>query len=148
MSNNRRFDPASAGRRGARPRRRRGSEHAWGRQELAGKDADVTSGLRHGRDLRTATRGQATPLGRGRSRTGSGHSHSAGTPQPSPCSATRRTLVTPAASRKHAMISFNNEGRWVVNDLGSANGIFIAGARVDSRTLTVGDPWPGDYPRN
>ena len=41
-------------------------------------------------------------------------------------------------SRTHARVSFQ-KGAWIVEDLGSANGVIFAGERVDSKTLKPGD---------
>jgi CRP-like cAMP-binding protein len=41
-------------------------------------------------------------------------------------------------SRTHARVSFQN-GSWIIDDLGSANGIIFAGERVVSRVLRPGD---------
>ena len=43
------------------------------------------------------------------------------------------TLVDYNVSRTHARVSFQ-QGSWVVEDLGSANGIILAGERVVSKT--------------
>ena len=48
------------------------------------------------------------------------------------------TLVDYNVSRTHARVSFQ-QGTWVVEDLGSANGIFFAGERVVSKPLRPGD---------
>ncbi len=48
------------------------------------------------------------------------------------------TLVDYNVSRTHARVSFQ-KGSWVVEDLGSANGIIFAGERVVSRSLKPGD---------
>jgi CRP-like cAMP-binding protein len=48
------------------------------------------------------------------------------------------TLVDYNVSRTHARVSFQ-QGSWVIEDLGSANGIILAGQRVLSKTLNLGD---------
>ncbi|UCF02491.1 MAG: cyclic nucleotide-binding domain-containing protein, partial [Deltaproteobacteria bacterium] len=48
------------------------------------------------------------------------------------------TLVDYNVSRTHARVSFQ-QGSWVVEDLGSANGIILAGERVVSKTLNLAD---------
>jgi CRP-like cAMP-binding protein len=48
------------------------------------------------------------------------------------------TLVDYNVSRNHARVSFQ-KGSWVIEDLGSANGIVFAGERVVSKTLSLGD---------
>ena len=48
------------------------------------------------------------------------------------------TLPDPTTSRNHARVVFA-EGKWVVEDLGSANGILIGGQRVKRVILTSGD---------
>jgi CRP-like cAMP-binding protein len=48
------------------------------------------------------------------------------------------TLVDYNVSRRHARVSFQ-KGSWVVEDLGSANGIIFAGKRLISRALRPGD---------
>jgi len=48
------------------------------------------------------------------------------------------TLVDYNVSRTHARVSFQ-QGSWVIDDLGSANGIILAGERVVSKTLNLGD---------
>ncbi|MFW6163891.1 MAG: SpoIIE family protein phosphatase [Planctomycetota bacterium] len=42
-------------------------------------------------------------------------------------------------SRRHARVERNPEGQWQVIDLGSANGTFVNGRRVDVATLSDGD---------
>jgi predicted component of type VI protein secretion system len=44
------------------------------------------------------------------------------------------TLDDPQASRHHAQVSIR-DGRVVVEDIGSSNGTFVAGSRIDSATL-------------
>ena len=48
------------------------------------------------------------------------------------------TLPDPTTSRNHARVVFT-EGKWVVEDLGSANGILIGGQRVTRVVLKSGD---------
>jgi CRP-like cAMP-binding protein len=48
------------------------------------------------------------------------------------------TLVDRTVSRAHGRISFQR-GAWIIEDLGSANGIIFAGQRVAKRTLHPGD---------
>ena len=48
------------------------------------------------------------------------------------------TLVDYNVSRTHARVSFQ-KGSWIIEDLGSANGIIFAGELVVSKTLTLGD---------
>jgi CRP-like cAMP-binding protein len=48
------------------------------------------------------------------------------------------TLVDYNVSRSHARVSFQ-KGSWIIEDLGSANGIIFAGERVVTKPLTVGD---------
>jgi len=48
------------------------------------------------------------------------------------------TLPDPTASRNHARVVFT-DGKWVVEDLGSANGIIIGGQRVKRVVLKSGD---------
>ena len=48
------------------------------------------------------------------------------------------TLPDPTTSRNHARVVFA-EGKWVVEDLGSANGILIGGQRVKKVILKSGD---------
>ena len=48
------------------------------------------------------------------------------------------TLPDPTASRNHAKVSFT-DGKWVVEDLGSANGIIFDGQRVEKVILRSGD---------
>jgi len=48
------------------------------------------------------------------------------------------TLVDYNVSRTHARVSFQ-KGFWIIEDLGSANGIIFAGELVVSKTLTLGD---------
>jgi CRP-like cAMP-binding protein len=48
------------------------------------------------------------------------------------------TLMDYNVSRTHARVSFQ-QGTWVVEDLGSANGIFFAGERLVSKPLRPGD---------
>jgi CRP-like cAMP-binding protein len=48
------------------------------------------------------------------------------------------TLPDPTTSRNHARVVFT-EGKWVVEDLGSANGILIGGQRVKRVVLKSGD---------
>ncbi len=47
-------------------------------------------------------------------------------------------LVDPSVSRRHAVIDLD-AGWPVVHDLGSTNGTFVNGERIDSRRLAVGD---------
>jgi len=48
------------------------------------------------------------------------------------------TLVDCNVSRTHARVSFQ-KGSWIIEDLGSANGIIFSGERLVSRTLKPGD---------
>jgi CRP-like cAMP-binding protein len=48
------------------------------------------------------------------------------------------TLPDPTTSRNHARVVFS-DGKWVVEDLGSANGILIGGQRVKRVVLKSGD---------
>ncbi|HYR02246.1 MAG TPA: FHA domain-containing protein, partial [Syntrophobacteria bacterium] len=49
------------------------------------------------------------------------------------------------ASRSHAGLSFL-EGAWTVEDLGSTNGVFVAGKRITKAALCPGDTFHiGDY---
>jgi CRP-like cAMP-binding protein len=49
------------------------------------------------------------------------------------------------ASRSHARVSFV-EGAWTVEDLGSTNGVFVAGKRITKLALRPGDTFDiGDY---
>ena len=48
------------------------------------------------------------------------------------------TLPDPTASRNHAQVKFA-DGKWVVEDLGSANGIIVGGQRVEKVILRSGD---------
>ena len=48
------------------------------------------------------------------------------------------TLVDYNVSRTHARVSFQ-KGSWIIEDVGSANGIIFAGELVVSKTLTLGD---------
>lgn len=48
------------------------------------------------------------------------------------------TLQTPDASRRHAEIS-SVGGGWLLRDLGSTNGTFLNGERVDEREIKPGD---------
>ncbi len=48
------------------------------------------------------------------------------------------TLVDYAVSRSHARISFRNN-LWIIEDLGSTNGIIFAGERVTEKVLQSGD---------
>lgn len=48
------------------------------------------------------------------------------------------TLVDYNVSRTHARVSFQ-QGSWIIEDLGSANGIIFSGERVVSKTLNLGD---------
>ena len=47
-------------------------------------------------------------------------------------------LSDPTASRNHAKVHYQ-EGSWVVEDLGSTNGIIFSGKRVDKISLSPGD---------
>ncbi len=47
-------------------------------------------------------------------------------------------LSDPTASRNHAKVHYE-EGSWVVEDLGSTNGIIFSGKRVDKISLSSGD---------
>jgi hypothetical protein len=48
-------------------------------------------------------------------------------------------LASPRVSREHAEVVFDAEGRVVLNDLGSSNGTFFNGERIESRVLLDGD---------
>lgn len=48
------------------------------------------------------------------------------------------SLADPTISRNHAKIGFQN-GAWVLEDLGSANGIILGGKRVNNAALRSGD---------
>jgi pSer/pThr/pTyr-binding forkhead associated (FHA) protein len=48
------------------------------------------------------------------------------------------TLDDPNASRRHAELR-QEDGRWVVTDLGSTNGIKVNGRRVEEAVLQPGD---------
>jgi hypothetical protein len=48
------------------------------------------------------------------------------------------TLEDPNASRRHAELR-NEDGRWVITDLGSTNGIKVNGRRVEEAVLRPGD---------
>jgi len=48
------------------------------------------------------------------------------------------TLPDPTASRNHAQVIFA-DGKWVVEDLGSANGIIVGGQQVEKVILRSGD---------
>ena len=50
------------------------------------------------------------------------------------------TVVHPTISRKHARLSLEG-GIWVLEDLGSVNGIVFEGRRVDKLPLSPGDPF-------
>jgi CRP-like cAMP-binding protein len=50
------------------------------------------------------------------------------------------TVVHPTISRKHARLSLEG-GIWVIEDLGSVNGIVFQGRRVDKLPLSPGDPF-------
>jgi Nif-specific regulatory protein len=47
-------------------------------------------------------------------------------------------LDDPSVSRRHARISKANQG-WLIEDLGSTNGIMVNGASVDREYLTGGE---------
>lgn len=47
-------------------------------------------------------------------------------------------LAEPTISREHAMIGWNSDG-WYIEDLGSTNGSFANGSRVDHHRLKQGD---------
>ena len=47
-------------------------------------------------------------------------------------------LLDPGVSRKHAVISYEN-GRCVIQDLGSANGIMVNGNQINKQSLSSGD---------
>lgn len=47
-------------------------------------------------------------------------------------------LVDPSVSREHAVV-FREGARWVIEDLGSANGLSVNGAKVDRAVLNDGD---------
>lgn len=44
----------------------------------------------------------------------------------------------PEASRRHATICSGTDGAWVVRDLGSANGVYVAGERITTAPLRPG----------
>jgi hypothetical protein len=48
------------------------------------------------------------------------------------------TLEDPNASRRHAELR-NEDGRWIVTDLGSTNGVKVNGRRVEEAVLQPGD---------
>jgi CRP-like cAMP-binding protein len=48
------------------------------------------------------------------------------------------TVPDPTVSRNHAKLGFQ-DGEWIVEDLGSANGIYIEGKRVEKLVLKPGD---------
>jgi hypothetical protein len=48
------------------------------------------------------------------------------------------TLDDPNVSRRHAELR-NEDGRWIVTDLGSTNGVKVNGRRVDNHPLDPGD---------
>ena len=48
------------------------------------------------------------------------------------------TLSDPSVSRAHARVSFQ-EDTWIIEDLGSSNGVSFAGKRVEKTALTSGD---------
>jgi hypothetical protein len=48
-------------------------------------------------------------------------------------------LVESAASRKHALLSVEENGRVILRDLGSRNGTWVAGRRIEEVTLRDGD---------
>ena len=50
------------------------------------------------------------------------------------------TVVHPTISRKHARLSLEGD-IWVLEDLGSVNGIVFEGSRVDKLPLSPGDPF-------
>ena len=50
------------------------------------------------------------------------------------------TVVHPTISRKHARLSLEGD-IWVLEDLGSVNGIVFEGGRVDKLPLSPGDPF-------
>ena len=54
-------------------------------------------------------------------------------------------LLDPTASRNHAKVHYQ-EGSWVVEDLGSTNGIVYKGERVDKISLRPGDSFQGKLP--
>src|SRR5690606_8255897 len=47
-------------------------------------------------------------------------------------------ILENGVSRRHASISFE-DGRWVLRDLGTANGTFLNGSRVEAEYLEPGD---------
>jgi hypothetical protein len=49
-------------------------------------------------------------------------------------------VVHPTVSRRHARLSFEG-ATWVIEDLGSVNGIVFEGRRVDKLQLSPGDPF-------
>ena len=49
-------------------------------------------------------------------------------------------IDNPSVSRRHAEIRISDTGSWVVEDLGSSNGTFLRGGRIDGpQTLSLGD---------
>ena len=49
-------------------------------------------------------------------------------------------IDNPSVSRRHAEICLDDQGRWAVRDLGSSNGTFLRGSRVEgTQTLSLGD---------
>jgi hypothetical protein len=45
----------------------------------------------------------------------------------------------PSVSRRHAIVLMQSDGRFLLTDLGSTNGTFVNGSRVESVVLTDGD---------
>jgi ABC-type multidrug transport system ATPase subunit/pSer/pThr/pTyr-binding forkhead associated (FHA) protein len=48
-------------------------------------------------------------------------------------------LLSPVVSRRHAEIQLNSQGGYEIVDMGSANGTFVNGARINRALLTPGD---------
>jgi DNA segregation ATPase FtsK/SpoIIIE, S-DNA-T family len=48
-------------------------------------------------------------------------------------------LIGPSVSRRHAEVRVESDGSAVVCDLGSRNGTFVRGERIESRVLASGD---------
>ena len=48
-------------------------------------------------------------------------------------------LAENTVSRQHARVKRDGEGKWTVTDLGSANGIYVNGMRVQRAILSMGD---------
>src|SRR5512136_758396 len=48
-------------------------------------------------------------------------------------------LASPAVSKKHATIACNGEGKWMVQDLDSANKTFLNGQAIRAAAIKTGD---------